>query len=205
MKGDDRVRHCKTCRKNVYNFGELTRDEIDRIVMTNEGKLCARFFVRADGSMLTKDCNGDIRVRPLRRAAEIGIAAAAAAALASAGGAFIDGHRAPTTPNVIEASMGTISLDENRLELPPGDSCIDETSCGGQPIAMPIDDALARAQAIEEARRASILGGVTVHPWYPPTSPEVQDGANFAKREAKRQNAASSGPSFNIPDKIDPK
>ncbi len=56
MKGDDRVRHCDRCNKHVYYFAELTRDEIDAAIVKTEGKLCSRLFVRADGTIMTKDC-----------------------------------------------------------------------------------------------------------------------------------------------------
>jgi uncharacterized lipoprotein NlpE involved in copper resistance len=56
MAGDDRVRHCAECNLNVYNFAELTRAEIDDLVATREGRLCARLYRRADGTLITKDC-----------------------------------------------------------------------------------------------------------------------------------------------------
>ena len=29
MAGDERVRHCTLCSLNVYNFAEMTRDEVE--------------------------------------------------------------------------------------------------------------------------------------------------------------------------------
>jgi hypothetical protein len=94
MAGDDaRVRHCGRCNKNVYNFSELTRDEIDAVIAKYERKPCARFFVRADGTMLTKDCTYDIRVRPPMFVAALGAAVIAAGAALGMGGAVVDAHR----------------------------------------------------------------------------------------------------------------
>ena len=56
MAGDDRVRHCSQCQKHVYDFSAMTADEIARVVRERGGKLCARFYRRADGTMLTADC-----------------------------------------------------------------------------------------------------------------------------------------------------
>lgn len=56
MTGDDRVRHCGGCRKNVYNLSAMSRREAENLVRTTECRLCVRFFRRADGTVLTADC-----------------------------------------------------------------------------------------------------------------------------------------------------
>lgn len=56
MAGDERVRHCSLCALNVYNFAELTRTEIVDLLQRTEGRVCARLFRRADGTLLTRDC-----------------------------------------------------------------------------------------------------------------------------------------------------
>src|SRR5215472_2919723 len=44
MSGDDRVRHCSECNLNVYNLSEMTRAEAERLILSHEGRLCARFY-----------------------------------------------------------------------------------------------------------------------------------------------------------------
>lgn len=56
MIGDDRARFCAQCQKNVYNFSKLTADEAATLIREREGSLCARFYQRADGTVLTADC-----------------------------------------------------------------------------------------------------------------------------------------------------
>ncbi len=56
MTGDDRVRHCRECNLNVYNFGSMTEAEITALIRSTEGRLCARLYRRADGTLLTADC-----------------------------------------------------------------------------------------------------------------------------------------------------
>jgi len=56
MQGDDQVRFCQSCRKNVYNLSEMTGDEAQALVNRLEGRLCVRFYTRADGTLLTQDC-----------------------------------------------------------------------------------------------------------------------------------------------------
>jgi hypothetical protein len=58
MEGTDRVRFCDDCRLHVYNLSELSKPAAERLVARHEGqgRLCVRFFRRADGTVLTRDC-----------------------------------------------------------------------------------------------------------------------------------------------------
>jgi hypothetical protein len=83
MSGDARVRFCGRCEKNVYNLSAMTRAAAEALISEKEGRLCVRFYQRADGTMLTADCPvGARRQRRLARAwAAISGAAASAALL----------------------------------------------------------------------------------------------------------------------------
>jgi len=56
MYGDGRKRFCGDCKLNVYNLSGMTRDEAESLMMNAEGRLCVRFYKRADGSVITQDC-----------------------------------------------------------------------------------------------------------------------------------------------------
>ena len=56
MPGDDRARFCAQCEKHVYNLSKLSADEATELILEKEGDLCARFYQRADGTVLTADC-----------------------------------------------------------------------------------------------------------------------------------------------------
>lgn len=76
MSGDARTRFCGRCRLNVYNLSDMTLDEVEDLVRRAEGRLCVRFFRRADGTVLTRDCPVGWRRRLVRRlAAAAGILA----------------------------------------------------------------------------------------------------------------------------------
>jgi hypothetical protein len=74
MVGDDVVRFCDLCRKNVYNVAALTRAEALFLIDRAEGRVCMQVSRRADGTIATGDC-----WEPLRRARKRGIAAFAVA------------------------------------------------------------------------------------------------------------------------------
>ena len=56
MTGDERVRHCAECKLNVYNLSEMSGQQATELITETEGRLCVRFYRRADGTMLTRDC-----------------------------------------------------------------------------------------------------------------------------------------------------
>lgn len=56
MYGNDRKRHCGECKLNVYSLSDMTRREAENLLVNSEGRLCVRYFRRADGTVLTKNC-----------------------------------------------------------------------------------------------------------------------------------------------------
>ena len=56
MYGDERKRFCGDCKLNVYNLSGMTREAAESLVTNAEGRLCVRYYVRADGSIITDDC-----------------------------------------------------------------------------------------------------------------------------------------------------
>lgn len=55
MEGTGRVRFCTRCSLNVHDFAGLDSEEARQLLRAG-GRICARLFVRADGTILTKDC-----------------------------------------------------------------------------------------------------------------------------------------------------
>src|SRR5207253_1317447 len=71
MEGDERVRFCGHCRKNVYNLSGMTRPQAEQLVQ-GSGDLCVRYYRRFDGTILTADCPVGVRRLRFRRAAVAG-------------------------------------------------------------------------------------------------------------------------------------
>lgn len=67
MKGDDRVRACAACKKNVYNISKLKKQEAIELISKNEGDMCIRFYQRRDGTVITRDCTTILGMWRLRR------------------------------------------------------------------------------------------------------------------------------------------
>lgn len=77
MKGDERARFCGECRKHVYNFSAMSAEAAAELVRAKEGRLCVRFYRRADGTMLhAEDCPVGFAARQWRRVKHIAGAAA---------------------------------------------------------------------------------------------------------------------------------
>jgi len=82
MLGDERVRFCLGCEKNVYNLSSMQRDDAEALLRERLGNdLCVRFYQRADGTILTQDC--PVGVTKKRRK-KLALAVAGAGAMAAA-------------------------------------------------------------------------------------------------------------------------
>jgi hypothetical protein len=104
----DRVRHCGDCDKRVYNLSQMTRDEAEALLLAHEGKLCVRYYRRADGTILTKDCPKGVGKRRRRRF----IAAGILATFATGGAAYVMRTRPTADPAVChrgEHLMGDVA------------------------------------------------------------------------------------------------
>ncbi|HEX8284080.1 MAG TPA: carboxypeptidase-like regulatory domain-containing protein [Pyrinomonadaceae bacterium] len=108
MEGDDRVRFCRMCELHVYNVSELTRAEAESLVARTEGRLCARLYRRADGTVLTKDCPTGLRAA--RRRVGRAAGAAFAAVLSLCGVTFgQDGQGKSQRPDACESGAAKVT------------------------------------------------------------------------------------------------
>lgn len=68
MQGDERRRFCAQCKLHVHDLSAMSRDEANALLQAGkQGRVCVRFFRRADGRVLTRDCPVGMR-QQLRRA-----------------------------------------------------------------------------------------------------------------------------------------
>lgn len=125
MSGDDRTRHCGDCKKNVYNISELTRDEAEALIVEKEGRLCVRYFQRADGTILLKDCVIGVRRKRRRRVIVAGAAALIAGGAAMAFAKFresqVEDHVMGkwSESEYVQGGIGAEPIPEVAPEPPP--------------------------------------------------------------------------------------
>ena len=82
MLGDERVRFCLSCEKNVYNLSSMAKDDAEALLRERLGDdLCVRFYQRADGTILTQDCPEGVKKK---RRKKLALAVAGAGAMAAA-------------------------------------------------------------------------------------------------------------------------
>jgi hypothetical protein len=107
MSGDERVRFCGECGKNVYNLSRMTREEGEQLVREKEGRLCVRFYRRPDGTLLTSDCPVGLRRARFRKTAIAGVIGLGLFAVGTVWAASVT-MGAPPSPIVgkIQATMG---------------------------------------------------------------------------------------------------
>jgi hypothetical protein len=105
MKGDDRVRHCASCKLNVYNVKELTGAEVEALVMRPQGQLCVRLYRRWDGTVLTRDCPVGLQRARMRVATAMATAAAFVAVLLFPVLVKLGAQEAPAEPLTFEQRL----------------------------------------------------------------------------------------------------
>ena len=102
MVGDDQVRFCGHCEKNVYNLSAMTREQAEALLREREGDVCARLYRRSDGTVITADCPVGARKKRVRRIAAV----AAGTGLFAMAASFAATERHETTEHV---AMGAIA------------------------------------------------------------------------------------------------
>lgn len=130
MIGDERVRHCSVCDRDVFDLAEMTAAQVTAMLEARGEAPCVRMKRRADGTLVTADaCPEPPRSRVLAAAA---VTAAATAIVA--GGALVadEGrehctrpaqvpvteHVAHHTSLVMGRMAGPIELDERNPPAP---------------------------------------------------------------------------------------
>lgn len=116
MAGDERVRFCGQCQKNVYNLSDMSRDEAEALVQGAEGRLCVRMYRRTDGTVLTSDCpEGALRKQRRRRLALL--TGSGALATASAFG-YLSMTTAGSPEPREQVITGALPMIEAPIEVP---------------------------------------------------------------------------------------
>ncbi len=139
MTGDARVRDCSQCRLRVYNLSAMTRPEAEKLIEEKEGRLCVRFFRRADGTVLTQDCPVGLRAARLRLLRLSGAIAAMAGVLAAS-----IGLRRRLAPEQAPTLMGDVAVPRmmGRVSAPHtmGEAAFVSRPLMGAPLPPPPKD-----------------------------------------------------------------
>ena len=104
MLGDERVRFCLSCEKDVYNLSSMAKDDAEALLRERLGDdLCVRFYQRADGTILTQDCPVGVKKK---RTKKLALAVAGAGAMAAAAATmFMRGETCATQGAVAGGAM----------------------------------------------------------------------------------------------------
>jgi hypothetical protein len=119
MTGDDRKRLCAQCNKDVYNLSGMTRAEAEELIVATAGKLCGRFYQRADGTILLADCVIGKKRKQNQRVLTFGT-------LALLAGGAIGYKLTRPDPERLHAKMGQIAGGLSFPDPPPPPTLIHE-------------------------------------------------------------------------------
>lgn len=141
MVGDDRVRFCGQCEKNVYNLSAMPRDEAEALLAAREGKMCVRLYKRADGTVMTSDCPVGVKRRRRRRAVAGvlggGMMAATASLFATTTGHTMGDPVMPMGTPAIQGSVAVLQGDPappSSAQQDPQGTVMGQWATGGRAI-----------------------------------------------------------------------
>ncbi|HWN69623.1 MAG TPA: hypothetical protein VNM90_18405 [Haliangium sp.] len=115
MTGDEHVRFCGRCEKNVYDLSSLSASQAEALLRERGESMCVQFF-RSDGMILTGDCPVGARRKSVwRRVAGAAVAGGLAAVALAGAGAPIGVEGTDEVPPAlldeqIEAVVGNLSF-----------------------------------------------------------------------------------------------
>jgi hypothetical protein len=108
MVGDDRVRFCTSCEKNVYNLSAMNRAEAEQLLQERAGgEMCVRFYQRADGTIMTDDCPVGVK---RKRRKKLALAVAGAGAMAFAAVSAMTSRQGGCRPMTGAVAMGEMEV-----------------------------------------------------------------------------------------------
>lgn len=151
MSGNNLVRFCDQCEKNVYNISGLSAREANNLILTNEGRVCVSMLKRADGTVVTDECPP--LLRPIRDGVKRTVATACA--IVAALGALLPSKADDTKTNDSGKDKAATKCNTNNPE---------PVRMGGAPIPQMFTP----GQGTLEAKPVETTGSKA-------TSPKLQD------------------------------
>ena len=125
MIGNERKRYCGECKLNVYNLSGMSKVEAENLLDNADGRVCVRFYQRADGTVITQDC--PVGWAKIKNRSKILAMAAFSLVLSLFSGVLFasffnksgnSGEKIPFVFSTPEPMMGAVAVDPNSHPYP---------------------------------------------------------------------------------------
>jgi hypothetical protein len=165
MKGDDRVRHCAKCDKDVFNLSAMTREQAESLIVEKQGKLCARYFQRQDGTILLADCEVGRKHRRRVRMVTAGMAVTITAVSATVAVRVHQAERPHELAGAVlpiaesgevELSTGMPACDDYRAAIRELEACDAMPAQARDAVWIAYEQAAASWESVPESGRAAL-------------------------------------------------
>lgn len=193
MQGNDRVRFCGQCSKNVYNISAMSEEQAMKLLIDSEGKVCISMLKRADGTIVSDNCPPILRpVRnSFRRLAAVCAAFTAFACnhidafaedLSKKGESGSQAQKSITEKGKASGKSGSSCSADTLIVKPAGGKAIPEPMMLGGAIAPPqahpgsgpigshIDLVGYGVEEIAKSGLAEEMGKQILKQWHPPAA-----------------------------------
>ena len=125
MTGDEAIRFCGLCKKNVYQISNMTNEQVEELLAEAGEKKCGRFYQRKDGTLVTADCSVGLK-RKRRKQAALGLGAGILSAIgvaASSVGGATPANNLPVQTSTVEPPpehimiMGEVAVMPDEVQV----------------------------------------------------------------------------------------
>lgn len=184
MVGDDRMRFCCTCSKNVYDLSAMTEDEAEAFlaVHLDDEDACVRLYRRSDGRLLTMDCPVGAKKR---HRAKVALAASAAAITITSVAAVAGDVHVPRAHSTLRSSHSRFEPPRPVPNGPIGHTALPLPAEAAEAYATPplprSFDGTGQAEALEPA-------------WYEDATPVPRPWRELRSPTLRQGSVQSSGP-----------
>jgi hypothetical protein len=163
MVGDERMRYCGQCSLHVYNLSGMTKREAESLVSNAEGRLCVRYYRRADGSILTRNCPVGLRAVKQRVSRIAGAMLSAVLGFFAGLGLDLGTRPAPTTMRTM-GEMVVMPVEPNLAPPLVPVPEIDQPYAVAGELALPLHPMMGKMRPrVNEGRDAAVPVGKRPH------------------------------------------
>lgn len=126
MTGNDTVRFCEHCSKDVHDLSALTRRDAELLVLKSNGRLCVRYRRASDSNrIITKEQPALQTLHKItRRAAPFAAGAFSAAVLIATSNISVRAQTQSSEPNVFVPDTTAVVMQEPTQPLPGGTASV---------------------------------------------------------------------------------
>jgi hypothetical protein len=163
MPGSDQVRSCEQCHHKVYNLSAMSAADAAQLLRNAEGRVCVRFYRRADGTIMTRDC--PVGLRAVRQRVARATTMAFSTVLVAFGGVSMASRPRSEQPRLIRWVLNAINPEPVREPVMGDMVAVPSPAYRELPMAPSPPETVMGKRVISREMGEVVLGSPNVEPF----------------------------------------